>query len=93
MPTLYPDGPNDFLEKMATMPDAHPGDHEFEGHEAMDCVCKHCGFIQPDVSTDCTCGEDLRFHAIERIAPQLALSMLGSGMMMEVIVIGGDEDD
>lgn len=86
LPAIY-QRPSIFLETLRTMPKDHPADHEFESGSVPG-VCKHCGFIQADIPTDCDCGHDLRWHAEHRIAPAMdeeagLLTAMGIGDEME----------
>ena len=53
--------------EVITAPTHDASEHKFEDDPDMRGICKHCGWLHPDVPADCSCGKSLQAHLIDHL--------------------------
>lgn len=53
--------------EVITAPMHDASEHKFEDDPGMPGVCKHCGWLHPDVPAKCDCGKSLKAHLTDHL--------------------------
>lgn len=72
-----------YLEAITAPAHSDDGGHKFEDDPNENGVCKHCGWVHPDVPADCDCGKSLKQHLAD---PLEDLRNIRAGKMPNVLI-------